>query len=88
MHVHLENYTSKPTVFWLTPQLARASQRSIKGARFTCSDDFQSFEKNVKTAGVLVTSSDVIRDTRFPRGAALRAAAPELKLVHLIGAGV
>lgn len=88
MHVHLENYTSKPKVFWLTPQLARLAARSLKGARVTCSDDFRSFEKNLRTASVLVTSSDVVRDPRFPRGPALRAAAPELELVHLIGAGV
>jgi phosphoglycerate dehydrogenase-like enzyme len=88
VHVHLENYTTKPKVFWLTPQLARAAARSMKGARVTCSDDFQSFEKNLRTATVLVTSSDVVRDRRFPRGDALRAAAPGLKLVHLIGAGV
>jgi phosphoglycerate dehydrogenase-like enzyme len=88
VHIHLENYTTKPSVFWLTPQLARAAARSIKGVRVTCSDDFQSFENNLRTAAVLVTSSDVVRDQRFPRGAALRAAAPALKLVHLIGAGV
>jgi phosphoglycerate dehydrogenase-like enzyme len=88
VHVHFENYTRKPNIFWLTPQLARAAARSIKGVRVTCSDDFQSFEKNLRTAAVLVTSSDVVRDPRFPRGDALRAAAPAMKLVHLIGAGV
>ena len=88
MHVHLENYTTKPKVFSLTPQVARAAARSVKGMRVTCSDDFHSFDKNLRTAKVLVTSSDVVRDRRFPRGAALRAAAPELQLVHLIGAGV
>jgi phosphoglycerate dehydrogenase-like enzyme len=88
MHVHLENYSSKPGVFWLTPQLARAAARTLKGVRVTCSDDFRSFERNLRTATVLVTSSDVVRDRRFPRGEALRAAAPHLKLLHLIGAGV
>jgi phosphoglycerate dehydrogenase-like enzyme len=88
VHVHLENYTSKQKIFWLTPQLARAAARSMKGVRVTCSDDFRSFEKNLRTAAVLVTSSDVVRDSRFPRGEALAAAAPALKVVHLIGAGV
>ena len=88
MHVHLENYTSKHKVFWLTPALARASQKSLRGTRFTCGDDLRQLEENLKTAAVLVTSSDVIRDRRFPRNAALRAAAPELKLIHIIGAGV
>lgn len=88
MHVHLENCTSKHKVFWLTPELARSSQKSLKGTRFTCGDDLRELEKNLKTAAVLVTSSDVIRDRRFPRGEALRTAAPELKLIHVIGAGV
>jgi phosphoglycerate dehydrogenase-like enzyme len=88
MHVHLENYTRKPAVFHLTPALARSSQRSLRGVRFTCSDDLEKLEGNLRTATVLVTSSDVIRDKRFPRGEALRAAAPELEFVHLIGAGV
>jgi phosphoglycerate dehydrogenase-like enzyme len=88
VHVHLENYTTKPKVFWLTPQLARAAARSLKGVRVTCSDDFDSLARNLRSAAVLVTSSDVVRDRRFPRGEALRSAAPQLKLVHLIGAGV
>src|SRR5437868_3917875 len=88
MHVHLENYTSKPSVFWLTAELARSAQRSLKGVRFTCTDNLENLARNLRTASVLVTSSDVIRDARFPRGDALRAAAPELKLVQLIGAGV
>jgi phosphoglycerate dehydrogenase-like enzyme len=89
MHVHLENYTSKPRVFWLTPQLARAAQRSHPrlGARFTVGDDLRGLERRLASARVLVTSSDVIRDARFPR-AGLARAAPHLELIHLIGAGV
>lgn len=87
MHVHLENYTSKPRVFWLTPRLARAARRANPGLRFTVGDDLRTLEQRLASAEVLVTSSDVIRDPRFPR-ARLAKVAPRLKLVHLIGAGV
>jgi phosphoglycerate dehydrogenase-like enzyme len=89
MHVHLENYSAKPRVFWLTPGLARAARRSHPGleVRFTVGEDLRGLEKRLATARVLVTSSDVIRDARFPRGQ-LAQAAPQLRLVHLIGAGV
>lgn len=89
MHVHLENFTSKPRVFWLTPQLVRATRRSHPGigVRFTVGEDLRDFERRLASARVLVTSSDVIRDARFPR-ARLAQAAPHLELVHLIGAGV
>jgi phosphoglycerate dehydrogenase-like enzyme len=89
MHVHLENYTSKPRVFWLTPELARAARRSHPRleVRFTVGDDLRDLERQLSSARVLVTSADVIRDPRFPRGR-LAQAAPHLELVHLIGAGV
>jgi phosphoglycerate dehydrogenase-like enzyme len=89
MHVHLENYRSKPPVFWLTPQLVRATRRIHPGigVRFTVGEDLRDLEHRLATASVLVTSSDVIRDARFPRDR-LAQAAPHLRLVHLIGAGV
>lgn len=89
MHVHLENYTSKPRVFWLTPGLVRAARRSHPrlDVRFTVGDDLRDLERRLSSARVLVTSSDVIRDPRFPRKR-LAQAAPNLALIHLIGAGV
>lgn len=87
MHVHLANYTSKPQVFQLTAKLARAARRGISGVRFSVDDDLRDLERRLATARVLVTSSDVIRDPRFPRRR-LAQAAPRLELIHLIGAGV
>lgn len=91
VRVHLENYTSKPRVFWLTRDLLRAARREnpdvARNVHFTVGDDLVDLEKNLRETVVLVTSSDVIRDPRFPR-ARLRDAAPRLELIHVIGAGV
>ena len=91
LHVHLENLSSKPAVFALTPQLIRSTRRHNRDLRdqirFTAGEDFANLEHRLKTAQVLVTSSDVIRDQRFPRSS-LADAAPQLRLLHLIGAGV
>jgi phosphoglycerate dehydrogenase-like enzyme len=91
LHVHLENLSSKPPVLGLTPELVRAARRRngdlSKKARFTVGEDFTDLGRQLATAEVLVTSSDAIRDPRFPR-AHLAAAAPRLRMIHLIGAGV
>jgi phosphoglycerate dehydrogenase-like enzyme len=91
MHVHLENTTSKPRPFWLTPELvdaANSSNAALPGeVRFTVGSDLEDFADSFSTATVLVTSSGVICDPRFPRGD-LAAAAPTLRFIHLIDAGV
>src|SRR5213083_2602757 len=91
MRVHLENYTSKPRVFWLTRELLRVARGDhpdvARKVRFTVGDDLADLEKNLRQTVVLVTSSDVIRDARFPR-TRLADAAPRLELIHVIGAGV
>lgn len=91
MRVHLENYTTKPHVFWLTPELARAARRRhpdlAREVRFSVGDDLETLESNLRASTVLVTSADVLRDPRFPR-ASLREHAPRLALIHVIGAGV
>jgi phosphoglycerate dehydrogenase-like enzyme len=58
-----------------------------KKARFTVGEDFVDFRRHLATAEVLVTSSDVVRDPRFPR-ADLASSAPLLRMIHLIGAGI
>jgi phosphoglycerate dehydrogenase-like enzyme len=91
MHVHLENSTSKPRPFWLTPELvdaARQNNPALEGAvRFTVNTDLEDINQKLSTATVLVTSSAVISDPRFPRQA-LADTAPSLKFIHLIDAGV
>lgn len=90
MRVHLENYSSKPRVFWLTRELVRAARRAhpdvARKVRFSVGDDLATLDRDLRDATVLVTSSDVIRDARFPR-AELRAHAPKLAHIHIIGAG-
>jgi phosphoglycerate dehydrogenase-like enzyme len=91
MHVHLENSTSKPRPFWLTPELieaARLSNPELEGeVRFTVNNDLEEIDQRLSTATVLVTSSGVISHPRFPRRT-LTDAAPRLKFIHLIDAGV
>ena len=91
LRVHLENYTSKPRVFWLTRALVRKAVRNnpdLAGrVRFSVGDDLATLAGNLRDADALVTSSDVLLHARFPR-ARLREAAPRLKLIHVIGAGI
>ena len=91
MRVHLENYSSKPRVFWLTRELVRAARRAhpdVAGkVRFSVGDDLATLDRNLSESSVLVTSTDVVRDARFPR-ADLRAHAPKLAHIHIIGAGI
>src|SRR5471032_3319423 len=91
LHVHLENLSSKPPVFTLSPALVRLTRRHNKDlagkVRFTVGEDFADFEQRLKTADVLVTSSDAVRHPRFPR-ARLAEAAPRLRYLQLIGADV
>lgn len=91
LHVHLENLSTKPRIFWLTPELL---DRSLRGqedllgpCRFTVGTDFGNLETSLATATVLVTSVDVICDARFARDS-LERRAPGLRHIHLIGAAV
>jgi phosphoglycerate dehydrogenase-like enzyme len=91
MHVHLENLTSKPRIFWLTPELVEATRHANpdldQRVRFSVGADLTDLERNLKTAAVLVTSADVVCHPGFPR-ADLARAAPALRQIHLIGAAV
>lgn len=77
-------------MFWLTRELVRAARRAhpdvARKVRFSVGDDLVALDRNLREATVLVTSADVIRDARFPR-ANLRAHAPKLAHIHIIGAG-
>lgn len=91
LHVHLENLSTKPRIFWLTPELLDQSlkghEQLLSHCRFTVGSDFVNLEENLATAAVLVTSVDVICDARFPRDS-LAQRAPGLRHIHLIGAAV
>jgi phosphoglycerate dehydrogenase-like enzyme len=91
LHVHLENLSAKPPIFWLTPGLLESSLRGhedlLAHCRFTVGNDFENLAANLATATVLVTSVDVICDSRFTRDELVRRA-PALRHIHLIGAAV
>ena len=91
VRVHLENFTTKPRVFWLTRELVRVARRNhpdiARRVRFSVGDDLATLDRNLRDARVLVTSADVIRDARFPR-ANLREHASDLAHIHIIGAGI
>jgi len=91
MHVHFENSTTRSEPFWLTRELikvAQATNPALPGqVRFSVSTDLENIESDLSTANVLVTSSPVIKDPRFPRHALTRFS-PHLQFIHLIDAGV
>ena len=91
MHVHLENLSTKPPIFRLTTDLVRETRRNhpdvARKVRFSVDSDLERLAGNLRTANALVTSSDVLRHPRFPL-ASLAVAAPHLRFVHVIGAGV
>lgn len=91
LHVHLEHFSAKPAIFRLSADLIKTARRNnadLSGkVRYSVGEDLAGLTQHLKTADVLVTSSDVLRDPRFPR-AHLAQAAPQLRMLHVIGAGV
>jgi phosphoglycerate dehydrogenase-like enzyme len=91
LRVHLEHYSAKPPIFRLSADLIKATRRDnrdlARKVSFSVGEDLADLARHLQTADVLVTSTDVVRDPRFPR-TRLAAAAPRLRLLHLIGAGV
>lgn len=89
--IHLENFTSKPLIFHLTPDLIAALRARHPGAdglaRFTHGENLVGLAGRLRETEVLVTSTDVLRHADFPKRD-LAAAAPRLRLIHLIGAGI
>jgi phosphoglycerate dehydrogenase-like enzyme len=87
-HLHFETRTSKPRVFKMTEEgIAVAKARStVPDARTSLGHDLSDLSWLADTIG-LVTSNDVIRDDKFPIRN-LASAAPQLRWIHIIGAGV
>ena len=91
LHVHLENLSSKPSIYWLTSKLVSAARRrhpdlTTSRVRVTVGDDFADLRRQLRTAQILVIAADALKHPKFPEG--VLADAPRLKLVQLIGAGV
>jgi phosphoglycerate dehydrogenase-like enzyme len=69
------------------PAIAAALTRSaLSHIRISVGEDLRDLDW-LSEAGVLVTSNDVIRDPGFPVGE-LATAAPQLRWIHIIGAGI
>jgi phosphoglycerate dehydrogenase-like enzyme len=88
LHIRFETRPDKPPVFLMTERLvAAAKARSgVAGIRTSLGEDLQDKSWLADAAG-LVTSNDIIRDPKFPLRE-LAAAAPHLKWIHIIGAGI
>lgn len=88
LHIHFETKSDKPSVFHFTPALieAAAARARPTEVRTTLGADLKDLGA-LTTADGLVTSNDVLRDARFPL-ASLAQAAPRLRWIHIIGAGI
>lgn len=89
IHLHFETRADKPSVFLMTPDLVRAAARRAgagRSVRWTVGEDLLDMSW-LATAEGLVTGNDVIVDPMFPK-ATLAEAAPKLRWIHIIGAGI
>jgi phosphoglycerate dehydrogenase-like enzyme len=89
MHLHFETRAGKPSVFYMTPELVQAAAKRAKAGRsmrWTVGEDLKNMAW-LATAVGLVTGNDVIVDPAFPK-ATLAQAAPNLRWIHIIGAGI
>lgn len=88
-HIHFETRHDKAAVFKITRELIDAArERNNVPARIrtTLGSDLAD-SAPLATASGLVTSNDIIVDPKFPLRR-LASAAPNLKWVHIIGAGI
>jgi phosphoglycerate dehydrogenase-like enzyme len=85
--IHFETRASKPPVFRMTPALiAAAKARNAATIATSLGSDLEDMAWLAHATG-LVTSNDVLRDARFPLRDLARAA-PRLRWIHIIGAGI
>ena len=86
-HIRFETRASKPPVFHMTePLIAAAKARSGLDVRLSLGADLRDTGWLTDAVG-LVTSNDIVRDPKFPI-AELADAAPKLRWIHIIGAGI
>lgn len=88
LHLRFETRANKPPVFRFTETLiAEAKARSgLAGIRVSLGEDLRGLSWLGDATG-LITSNDIVRDPRFPVGELARKA-PELRWIHIIGAGI
>jgi len=88
-HIHFETRQDKPEVFKMTRELIHAARRRNRvpsEIETTLGSDLDDLAP-LATATGLVTSNDVLRNPKFPVRE-LAAAAPHLRWIHIIGAGI
>jgi phosphoglycerate dehydrogenase-like enzyme len=88
MHIRFETRAGKPAVFRMTAApIAEAQARSgLTEVRVSIGEDLRETAW-LGDADALVTSNDIVRDPKFPVRE-LAAAAPRLRWIHIIGAGI
>jgi phosphoglycerate dehydrogenase-like enzyme len=89
MHIHFETRANKPSVFYMTPPLVKAAHKRARlgrAVRWTVGEDLRDLGW-LATAEGLVTGNDIITDKTFPKKT-LAQAAPNLRWIHIIGAGI
>jgi len=87
IHLRFETRAGKPPVFRMTEALiAAAKARSGLEVRTSLGEDLCDTAWLADTAG-LVASNDILRDPKFPL-TELAKAAPRLRWIHIIGAGI
>jgi phosphoglycerate dehydrogenase-like enzyme len=91
LHVHFEDSIAKPDVFRLTAaRIAAAARRNRAAAQLlhvTHGEDLRTLDDWVGRAQGLVSSADFLLHPRFPLRD-LAQAAPQLRWIHVIGAGI
>ncbi len=88
LHLRFETRASKPPVFRFSEKLiASAKARSgLTGVSVSLGEDLHDLDW-LGDADGLIASNDIIRDPAFPIGK-LASAAPRLRWIHIIGAGI
>jgi phosphoglycerate dehydrogenase-like enzyme len=88
LHIHFETRPTKPPVFAMSaaPIAAALARSGLTDVRTTLGADLASLDWLASADG-LVASNDILRDPTFPLGDLARAA-PKLRWIHIIGAGV
>lgn len=89
--IHFEDGSTRPEVFRITAaRVAAARKRNRETATLvgvSCGTDFDGIDKWIVRANGLVCSSATLLNPQFPLRT-LAAVAPQLKWIHVIGAGV
>lgn len=88
LYLRFETRASKPPVFRMTAGGIAAAQANsgLDNLRWSLGEDLRE-RAWLAEADALVTSNDIVRDPNFPLRR-LAAAAPRLRWIHIIGAGI